>query len=387
MLATDESPIGIELPSVADGLSVDERPKDPIGEPPRPPSGDEVAHPDTERAGHGGEAFAKYAATNMADDDEPMRFSPDLLNRLDRDQVQRLRSARSRASWEDRRSTTHPAELTLVVVGVGRVLERRAPAPTAPSRGAFESPSADTRGGALGEGRAQNSRAEAPRAGGDREGSAGHAPGEGLRDDRVGVDHRSSAPVGSARPSVAYGPVAVQATDRAQPRDDADSQQEVAMAVRSIVHASTAGGALADGMGGTAGPGAPGAGGSANDGLRSRAMGLSDGDIYDYFSSDPRLVMYFRRVHAKIDPLWTDAFPRSALLNIEQGTVILEFTIFADGHVAVQWPPLRPSGIDEFDRNCAAAIRRAAPFPPIPTALGTSLRIRAPFVATNPIVR
>jgi TonB family protein len=159
------------------------------------------------------------------------------------------------------------------------------------------------------------------------------------------------------------------------------------MAVRSIVHASTAGGALADGMGGTAGPGAPGAGGSANDGLRSRAMGLSDGDIYDYFSSDPRLVMYFRRVHAKIDPLWTDAFPRSALLNIEQGTVILEFTIFADGHVAVQWPPLRPSGIDEFDRNCAAAIRRAAPFPPIPTALGTSLRIRAPFVATNPIVR
>jgi outer membrane biosynthesis protein TonB len=52
---------------------------------------------------------------------------------------------------------------------------------------------------------------------------------------------------------------------------------------------------------------------------------------------------------------------------------------------------VRPSGIDEFDRNCADAIRRASPFGPIPAALRdlgrTSLRIRAPFVAKNPIVK
>ena len=62
--------------------------------------------------------------------------------------------------------------------------------------------------------------------------------------------------------------------------------------------------------------------------------------------------------------------------------------MYADGHVAVAWPPERPSGIDEFDRNCAEAIRRAAPFEPIPRELGvTRLAIRAPFSANNPIVK
>ena len=57
----------------------------------------------------------------------------------------------------------------------------------------------------------------------------------------------------------------------------------------------------------------------------------------------------------------------------------------------MSWPPVRPSGIPEFDRNCADAIKRAGPFEPIPAALRemgrTSLRIRAPFVAKNPIVK
>jgi TonB family protein len=96
-------------------------------------------------------------------------------------------------------------------------------------------------------------------------------------------------------------------------------------------------------------------------------------------------------LHGKIDPLWANAFPRSALLELKQGTVILEFTVAADGGVRVSWPPLRPSGIDEFDRNCAEAIRRAGPFAPLPATLldggRTRLRIRAPFTATNPIVR
>ena len=41
------------------------------------------------------------------------------------DQLQRMRVARVRQSWEDRRSTTHPTELTLLVTGTGPVLERR----------------------------------------------------------------------------------------------------------------------------------------------------------------------------------------------------------------------------------------------------------------------
>jgi len=385
--AAESTSIGLELPSVAEGLALEERPPDPVGEPPTPPSGDTVAHPDTERSGHGGEVSAKEQALNLADENERMRRSPDLLSRLDRDEIQRLRAARSRASWEDRRSTPNPAELTLVASGVGTVQERRALATTVPSRGALESPLANVLGSAVGSEASEQAAADGPRSGADRAGSTTEAPGEGLREGRAGVDHRASVPVASARPSIVRAPVSVLASERALPRDDLDSEQEVAETVRSIVHASTAGGTVGDGIGGSAGPGDPGAGGSDLEGLRARVLGSADGTIYDYFTSDPRLVTYFRRIHAKVDPLWSNAFPKSALLNFEQGTVILEFTVFADGRVDVHWPPLRPSGIDEFDRNCAAAIRRAAPFPPIPSVLGTSLRIRAPFVATNPIVK
>jgi len=122
--------------------------------------------------------------------------------------------------------------------------------------------------------------------------------------------------------------------------------------------------------------------------LQALPLGLGEGNVYDYWTSDPRLVSYFRSIHAKIDPLWANAFPRSALLELKQGTVIIEFTVMADGRAEVAWPPLRASGVDEFDRNCADAIRRAAPFPPIPAELGlTSVRIRAPFAADNPIVK
>jgi len=387
VLPAASTPIVLDLPVVGEGLSLEERPADSFGAPPPPPSGDAVAHPDTERAGRGGESSVKERALNLAEEDEHMRLSPDLLSRLDRDQIQRLRAARRRASWENRRSTTHPAELTLVATGVGRVRERRAYASALPSRGALESPMPDARGGELGSERALDTLAEEVRPGGDREGSRRDAPGAGLREGQAGADHRASVPVGMARPSVVRAPIAVPALERSIPRDDADAEQEVATAVRSIVHASTAGGLLADGTGGSAGAWDPGSGGAADDGFRARALGLQDGEVYDYFSQDPRLVSYFRQIHAKIDPLWSDAFPKSALLNLEQGTVIIEFTVFADGHAEVHWPPARPSGVDEFDRNCASAIRRAMPFPPIPSGLGRSLRIRAPFVASNPIVK
>jgi TonB family protein len=159
--------------------------------------------------------------------------------------------------------------------------------------------------------------------------------------------------------------------------------------VRSLVHASVAGGLPGEGRGGTAGPAPdPGAGGTQGRGSTARALGSGDGDVFDLYTSDPALLPYFRKLKAKIDPLWANAFPKSAMIELKQGMVILEFTIAADGSARVSWPPLRPSGIDEFDRNCADAIKRASPFEPIPASLGkSSLRIRAPFDARNPVVR
>jgi TonB family protein len=293
-----------------------------------------------------------------------------------------------RVSWEDRRSTSHPAELTLVVTGAGTVRERRSLAATEPNRGVLESPAASVGGSSLGAAVPGEAGAGDRRSGEEHTGTAVRAPGQGLLEAVPGADHRVSAPIGNARPAVALGPVAVSATGRALPKDDMESQQEVAATVRSLVHASTAGGMDGDGAGGSGGGGEPGAGSFGPAGFRSRPLGAGDGDVYDYWTTDPRLVQYFRRIHARIDPLWKDAFPKPALLELRQGTVILEFTVFADGRAEVSWPPLRPSGVDEFDANCANAVRRASPFPPIPASLGVaSLRIRAPFVVSNPIVR
>jgi TonB family protein len=381
--------VPLELPAVGAGIFLDEQPIDPTGDVPRITAGDEVARVDQGRAGRGGDPTVREAALNLADVDEHMRLSPDSLNRLDRDQLQRLRVARKRTSWEDRRSTTHPAELSLVVSGSGHVFERRPVAAMDPSRGALQSPRSSVPGAALGTAPAPEDDPDtgqrAP--GSETRGSREAAPGQGLLDGRPGRDHRAAAPIASARPAITRGPVAVPAADRALPTDDVDGQQEVATTLQSIVHASSMGGLAGDGAGGSGGGGEAAAGGVAGDGSRSAPLGAGRGDVFDYWTSDPRLVSYFRQIHAKIDPLWADAFPRGALLDLEQGTVILDFTVYADGHVVVSWPPVRPSGVDAFDRNCADAIRRAAPFPPIPRRLGVSvLHVRAPFVASNPII-
>jgi len=380
-------PVWLELPVVSDGVQIEPAPVDRTGDPPRVAGGSTEAHLDQASPGAGGDPGVTVPALNLADIDEHMRLSPDLINHLDRDQLQRLRVARKRQSWEDRRSTTHPTELTLIVTGPGTVFERRPDSRAMPSRGVERSPAPSVRGGEVGSpGSVLAGEGEAPRGG--SAGSVASEPGAGIIDARPGLDHRASAPIASARPDVTEGPVSVPSRDAARARDDIDSEQEVATTVRSLVHASTAGGAPGEGQGGSAGGGEPGAGASEGSGSQAHPMGVGPGDVFEFWTRDPKLVPYFRQLHARIDPLWANAFPKAAALDGRQGTVILLFTVQADGQLSVKWPPVRPSGIDEFDRNCADALRRAAPLPPIPRELGvSSLTIRAPFVASNPVIR
>ncbi len=373
--------------SASESATVDAPVLDPTGDPPRAAGGEVLSHLDTGAPGGGGDACGSARALNLADRDEGVRLSPDLTSRVDRDQLQRLRAGLRRASWEDRRSTTHPSERTIVATGTGTVGARRPAAASMPSRGVLRSPAANVTGTAAGIGAPADVEGDR-HAGSASPGAAQGAPGLGLADARAGFDHRASAPIALSRPAVSQGPVAVPANERARPVDDVDSEQEVATTERSLTHASPFGGALGEGIGGSGGGQEAGLGAARGAGAVAQPLGVGESDVYDYWTSDPRLLPYFRRLHARIDPLWADAFPRSALLELKQGTVILEMTVFADGRVAVTWPPLRPSGIDEFDRNCADAIRRAAPLPPIPPELGVrTLRIRAPFVANNPIIK
>src|SRR5262245_64007349 len=82
-------------------------PTDPV-----PPGGGEpLARPDMNRAGRGGSLRADNAALNLADRDDGLTLSREVTSRIDRDQIQRLATAKDRASEDDRRATTRPMEL------------------------------------------------------------------------------------------------------------------------------------------------------------------------------------------------------------------------------------------------------------------------------------
>src|SRR5690606_14465859 len=131
------------------------------------------------------------------------------------------------------------------------------------------------------------------------------SPGKGARDARPGVDHRAAARIAFGRPSVTEGPVTIPAVFEGRPNDTVDSDQEVASAVRNLVHASVAGGLAGEGRGGSSAPAAdPGAGSARGRGSTARAMGDGQGDVLDLYTSDPMLLPYFRKLKSKIDPLW-----------------------------------------------------------------------------------
>jgi TonB family protein len=384
--------VAIELPTFSEGTLLADREVVPEGTAPSAHGGATIARVDTGTQGRGGQTTGARAV-NLAALDEDLRLSPDLTSRLDRDQQQRLKTAAFRTTREDRRATTNPMEVTFLATGTGEHQERRPSAPTDPSRGSLASPRpASVLGGHPGTREVDEVEGPGATPGAMQRGQLVASPGIGVREGQAGTRHAEAARIAKGRPAVAEGPPTITASFRGRPNDTIDSDQEVASIVQSQVHASFAGGLAGVGRGGSNGPAPdPGAGGTQGRGSMGRVLGSGDGDVFDWFTDDPMLLPYFRKIHAKVDPLWKNAFPHSAMVELKQGTVIIEFTIASDGSARVTWPPIRPSGIDEFDKNCADAIRRASPFEPIPAALReagrSTLRIRAPFVAKNPIVK
>ncbi|WP_437594009.1 TonB family protein [Sorangium sp. So ce1000] len=402
--AAMSAPIEIELPVVSDGTLDDAVATAPeLAVRLSRGGGEEAARPDTGTRGRGGTDAAELPALNLADRDEAAFLSPEVRSRLDRSQIQRIRSSSHRASREDWRASREPMELTFLAGGrVGGRPERRASAERDPSIGARDSGAPQRRGSVLGaaaqpagiERAADASVARDaaltlganPRAaGGAVEGGERASAGLGVRDGRSGEDHRESAAVPLARPMVAVGTPSVPADAAGHPNDTVDSEQEVATAIQSLVHASSAGGTRGLGPGGQAGPDATGSGGVAGRGARSSALGSGRGRLLDNDPLDRRRSHYMRQVMAKLHPLWADAFPKWAAGEGLQGTVIVTFVIRADGTVGSA-SVTRPSGIPEFDENCRRAVLRGSPYPPVPPELGESFRWSMPFEARNPAV-
>ena len=262
--------IEIELPTMVEGSVA--AGAAPVATPELLPrgGGEALPRPDSGSAGRGGTDTAAQPAYNLADRDDGAFLSSEVMSRLDRSQIARIETgAGDRASREDWRASRRPMELTFLASGSpdGKRAERRTPSKTDPSAGSEGAGVAAHRGSAPGaaerpEGVGEPTRAPgAAELGGDRS-----SPGSGVRDGRAGLDHRDSADVARGRPRVAEGTPSVPANVADKPRDTLDSEQEVASAIQSIVHASTAGGAPRGGGGGAGGAGAAPAGGGGGGG-------------------------------------------------------------------------------------------------------------------------
>ena len=352
--------------------------------------GEGTPRPDTGRAGRGGTDTADHSAVNLADRDDGTYLSRDIQTRLDRDQVQRVRSSKDRASWEDWRAALEPMELTFVANGRdGDRPERRPDAGSDPSQGAHDRGTPMKVGGAIGAAAPPPGEGQDPRLSGMPEPGADYASnGLGVRDGEPGRDARESAKIAHARPMVDQGNPSVPADTTGKTRDNQDSEQESTARSTTLVHASPAGGAPGGGPGGQSGPGPAGAGGLSGPGSSAKTLGTGNGPGVDNSVTDPRRQMYIRQVQSKVQAAYNAAprpFPTWAVVEGLQGTAIVSITIRADGTVASA-SITRKSGVDEFDQNVRRIALGAGPMPAIPADLGTSFTLSVPFVAKNPAV-
>ena len=357
-------------------------------DPVAPGGGEPLARPDMDRRGRGGSTRAESPALNLADRDDGITLSSEVTSRIDRDQIQRVETSKDRASEDDRRSTTSPMDLVFLATGSGHVAERRPSARANPSRGALSAPPAGVLGGLIGATPMEQGELEPQRErGGDRAGSPHASPGTGLLGAAPGRDHRVSAEIALGRPLVAKAAPSIPADQSGRARDTVDSEQEVAATVQSLVHASTAGGVSGTGPGGEEGDAPIGSGGSSGPGSRAAPFGGGEGPFVGWSEFDPRISAYRRSVRAKIEPLWENAFPKSAALEGKQGRAIVSFVIYSDGRVD-DVSVARASGVPEFDENVKLAVLRAAPFGPFPPSIpAPSMRWRITFDMNNPVVR
>jgi protein TonB len=80
-----------------------------------------------------------------------------------------------------------------------------------------------------------------------------------------------------------------------------------------------------------------------------------------------KYISYFSKIKSKIELVWT--YPQVSVMNGEQGTVHLKFTIVEDGSLEdVQL--IKSSGYPALDEEAIRAVKAAAPYPPLPKSWG-----------------
>ncbi len=383
--ARDSTTLDVELPRFDSSTFDNERAADApeaARAPPPPPAGGGPLerHPDTDRVGRGGSRATLVSATNLDSHIDPLNLETEVLTHLDRSQVQRLRTAADRRSWDDHRSTPMPMELTFLATGPGALRERRkvANAALGSSGGGPASPLGGAPGGALRDVGLDSAEPSGTAVAGSSkavplQGAVGAAPGN--------VPVRGAA-VLLARPWVMRARPALPTDMRARPNDTEDSSQAVAARVASLIHASTIGAPAGPGVGGEPSGGLPGRSGSEGMGSHSTPSGFGPG--LDALN-DPGIQGFIAGLKQRVDEQLRRSFPDWAIAEGRSGHVIFELALAADGRLE-RVRMVRPSGIDEYDGNVLTFVRRIPSFGPLPKALGQRALITMSYDSLNHVV-
>jgi len=337
-------------------------------------------HPDTERAGHGGSARALQAATNLDSHIDPISLETDTLTHPDRAQVQRLRTASDRRSWDDHRSTPSPMQLTFLATGKGALRERRSAGANAPGSitGTQAAPLGGLPGGSTGDaGQLSDALPGAAQAGHHELEQQAGAPSAATH----GAASRG-AQVLLARPWVMRARPALPTEVRARPNDVDDSSQAVAARVAALIHASTIGAPPGPGVGGEPAGGLPGRSGSEGMGSHATPSGFGPGPDA---LNDPGIQGFVAGLKQRVDDQLRRAFPDWAIEEGRSGHVIFELAVLADGRLE-RVRMVRPSGIDEYDGNVLTGVRRIPGFGPLPKALGQRALITMSYDSLNHVI-
>jgi TonB family protein len=356
------------------------------------PSAGAIDRSDAE--GRGGERASEEPAALLFPFVSPLTLQDTELNNLAASQAQRIRTAKERATLEERRATPNAQDEVLLASGVTGHRERRAPAKQDAAEGAprAQDPSApsEPRKGAqreTGIGPHARTAISAQEAASARE-AAAYAPARGIQGG-AGKREAVAARVTFARPNVDRGPAATTA-ERVDPtvRDDLDAELLAAKLQRSLVDTSVQRAEQRGlGAGGAPGEQAFGLQGSGS-GAQARSYAPGEGNADALDTRDARYLRWFTQQRERVQKELV--FPRARALAMDQGMSLYRVVLDRDGALTGKPRLVRSSGFSDFDAAAKIAIERALPFAPLPKELAPALHeiaLLIPIHFANPMVR
>jgi len=135
---------------------------------------------------------------------------------------------------------------------------------------------------------------------------------------------------------------------------------------------------------------APGAVARASTGTAPAELGApapqEGSSIIDERTQDRRYQRYYQEILQRVARV--REFPKSLALRLEQGETIVQFVVGVDGRLRDGPRVVKSSGFSEFDSEAVRAVRRAAPFPPLPLpANARPVPVSLRQIFDNPVIR